>query len=117
MAVQRCLSCEIRLILFATDCNLGTFLPRALSDQFVSGIRDGNTKKKLLSQDTATLEDVIKIATADEAAKYIQWQHIPKATDMYHDVSIPHLNDNKQNQHYHLDCKKDPTFMRKRRGN
>ena len=43
-----------RLRRLATDCNFGTFLPRALRDQFVSGIRDGNTKKKLLSQDIST---------------------------------------------------------------
>ena len=53
----------------ATDCNFGTFLPRALRDQFVSGIPDGNTKKKLLSQDISTFEDAMKIAIANEAAK------------------------------------------------
>ena len=58
-----------RLRRSATDCNFGTFLPRALRDQFISGIRDGNTKKKLLSQDILTIEDAMKIAIADEAAK------------------------------------------------
>ena len=58
-----------RLRRLATDCNFGTFLPRALQDQFVSGIRDGNTKKKLLSQDISTFGDAMKTAIADEAAK------------------------------------------------
>ena len=58
-----------RLRRLATDYNFGTFLPRALRDQFVSGIRDGNTKKKLLSQDISAFEDAMKTAIADEAAK------------------------------------------------
>ena len=58
-----------RLRRLATDCNFGTFLPRALWDQFVSGIRDGNTKKKLLSQDISTFEDAMKTAIAYEVAK------------------------------------------------
>lgn len=58
-----------RLRRLATDCNFGTFLTRALRDQFISGIRDEHTKKKLLSQDTSTFEDAMKLAIADEAAK------------------------------------------------
>ena len=58
-----------RLRRLATACNFGTFLPRAVWDQFVSGIRDGNTKKKLLSQDISTLEDAMTTAIADDAVK------------------------------------------------
>ena len=58
-----------RLRRLATNCNFGTFLPRGLRDQFLSGIRDGNTKKKVLSQDISTFEDAMKTAIADEAAK------------------------------------------------
>ena len=58
-----------RLRRLATDCNFGTLLPRALRDQFLSGIRDGNTKKKLLCQDISTLQDIMKTAIADEAKK------------------------------------------------
>ena len=58
-----------RLRRLATDCNFGTFLPRAVWDQFVSGIRDGNIKKKLLSQDISALEDAMTTAIADDAVK------------------------------------------------
>ena len=58
-----------RLRRLASDCNFGTFLPRALRDQFVSGIKDGNTKKKLLSQDVKTFEEAKTVSIADEAAK------------------------------------------------
>ena len=36
-----------RLGRLASDCNFGTSLQKVLRDQFVSGIRDENTKKKL----------------------------------------------------------------------
>ena len=58
-----------RLRRLATDCNFGKLLPRALQDQFLSGIRDGNTRKKLLSQDISTLKDTMKTAIANEACK------------------------------------------------
>ena len=58
-----------RLRRLAADCNFGTFLQRALRDHFVSGIRDENTKKKLLSQDSLTFEDAMKVSIADEAAR------------------------------------------------
>ena len=43
------------------------FLPRALRDQFVCGIRNTSTLKKLLSQDKS-FEECVNNAVADEAA-------------------------------------------------
>jgi hypothetical protein len=51
----------------ASTCNFGNFLPRALRDQFVCGIRDHNTQTKLLSEDR-TFEQCLTVAAADEAA-------------------------------------------------
>ena len=60
---------SVRLRRLAADCNFGTFLQRALRDQFVSGILDENTKKKLLSEDSLAFEDAMKVSIADEAAR------------------------------------------------
>ena len=52
----------------AVNCKFDLFLQRALRDQFVCGIRNGNTLKKLLSQDK-TFDDCLNIAIADERAE------------------------------------------------
>lgn len=52
----------------AVHCDFGTFLTRALRDQFVSGVRNIYTKKKLLSEDK-TFEAALAIALADETAE------------------------------------------------
>ena len=51
----------------ASTCNFGDFLTEALRDQFVCGIRNGNTQRKLLSEDRS-FEQAMQIALADEAA-------------------------------------------------
>ena len=51
----------------ASTCNFGTFLSRALRDQFVSGVSSRDTQLKLL-QETKSFEECIKIAVAEEAA-------------------------------------------------
>ena len=48
-------------------CDFGTHLPRALRDQFVIGVKNQATKKKLLSDDK-TFEECQRIAIADETA-------------------------------------------------
>jgi hypothetical protein len=57
-----------RLRGMADRCNFGAFLERALRDQFVSGIRDQNTQRKLLEEDRA-FQDCVTMAAADETAK------------------------------------------------
>lgn len=52
----------------AVHCNFGPYLPRALRDQFVGGVRSQPTKKKLLSEDR-TFEQTLKVAQADELAE------------------------------------------------
>ena len=49
----------------AVNCNFGTYLTRALRDQFVGGVKSQATKKKLLSEDR-TFEQALKVAQADE---------------------------------------------------
>ena len=50
------------------NCNFGTYLTRALRDQFVGGVKRQATKKKLLSEDR-TFEQALKAAQADELAE------------------------------------------------
>ncbi|XP_068675547.1 uncharacterized protein [Montipora foliosa] len=50
------------------NCNFGTYLTRALRDQFVGGVKSQATKKKLLSEDR-TFEQALKVAQADELAE------------------------------------------------
>ena len=56
-----------RLRHLASSCNFGEFLNRSLRDQFVCGIRNPATRKKLLSEDR-TFQKAIQVATADEIA-------------------------------------------------
>ena len=57
-----------RLRRLAVNCKFDFFLSRALRDQFVCGIRNPGSLKKLLSQDKG-FEDCLNIAIADEAAE------------------------------------------------
>ncbi|XP_067022224.1 uncharacterized protein [Acropora muricata] len=52
----------------AVNCNFGTYLTRALRDQFVGGVKSQATKKKLLTEDR-TFEQALKVAPADELAE------------------------------------------------
>ena len=52
----------------AVNCHFGTYLTRALRDQFVGGVKSQATKKKLLSEDR-TSEQALKVAQADELAE------------------------------------------------
>ncbi|XP_068726314.1 uncharacterized protein [Montipora capricornis] len=52
----------------AVNFNFGTYLTRALRDQFVGGVKSQATKKKLLSEDR-TFEQALKVAQADELAE------------------------------------------------
>ena len=56
-----------RLRGMAADCNFVNFLTRALRDQFISGIRGEDTRRKLLEVDR-TFDECYQVATADEAA-------------------------------------------------
>ena len=58
----------IKLKRLAQNCNFGTYLTRALRDQFVGVVKSQATKKKLLSEDR-TFEQALKVAQADELAK------------------------------------------------
>ena len=51
----------------ASTCNFGTFLARALRDQFVSGIKSREIQKKLL-ESNKTFDECIAAANADEMA-------------------------------------------------
>ena len=56
-----------RLRGLASTCNFGTFLPRALRDQFVVGCRNSESQHKLLQEDRS-FDQCVAIAAADEAA-------------------------------------------------
>ena len=56
-----------RLRHYASTCDFGQFLNRSLRDQFIGGIRNSATRKKLLNEDR-TFQDVLKVAIADEVA-------------------------------------------------
>ncbi|CAH3194455.1 unnamed protein product, partial [Porites evermanni] len=56
-----------RLRHLAATCNFGEFLNRSLRDQFVCGIRNPATRKKLLSEDR-TFQEALQVAIADEIA-------------------------------------------------
>ncbi|CAB3978290.1 Retrovirus-related Pol poly from transposon [Paramuricea clavata] len=56
-----------RLRHYASTCDFGQFLNRSLRDQFICGIRNSATRKKLLNEDR-TFQDVLKVAIADEVA-------------------------------------------------
>ena len=56
-----------RLRRLAVNCKFDNFLSRALRDQFVCGIRNPNSLKKLLAQDK-NFDECLNIAIADEAA-------------------------------------------------
>ncbi|CAH3183162.1 unnamed protein product, partial [Porites lobata] len=56
-----------RLRHLAATCNFGEFLNRSLRDQFVCGIRNPATRKKLLSEDR-TFQEALRVAIADEIA-------------------------------------------------
>ena len=56
-----------RLRHLASIFNFGEFLTRSLRDQFVCGIRNSATRKKLLSEDR-TFQEALKVAISDEAA-------------------------------------------------
>ena len=70
-----------RLRHLASTCNFGEFLSRSLRDQFVCGIRNPATRKKLLSEDR-TFQKALQVAVADEiAAKetlQVQQQQLPQ---------------------------------------
>ena len=70
-----------RLRHLAATCNFGEFLNRSLRDQFVCGIRNPATRKKLLSEDR-TFQEALRVAIADEiAAKetlQVQQQQLPQ---------------------------------------
>ena len=51
----------------ASSCNFGEFLNRLLRDQFVCGIHNPATRKKLLSEDR-TFQKAMEVANADEIA-------------------------------------------------
>lgn len=57
-----------RLRRLASDCNFGTYLERSLRDQFITGIRNPNTRKKLLDQDRS-FQEALKVAISDEMAQ------------------------------------------------
>ena len=57
-----------RLRGMADKCNFGRFLNRALRDQFVSGIRNRDTQRKLLEEDR-DFQECVTIAAADETAR------------------------------------------------
>jgi len=56
-----------RLRHLASTCKFGEFLNRSLRDQFVCGIRNPATRKKLLSEDR-TFQQALEAAIADEIA-------------------------------------------------
>ena len=70
-----------RLRHLAATCNFGEFLNCSLRDQFVGGIRNPATQKKLLSEDR-TFQEALQVAIADEiAAKVtlqVQQQQLPQ---------------------------------------
>ena len=71
-----------RLRRYASTCNFGGFLNRSLRDQFVCGIRNPSTRKKLLNKDR-TFQDALKVAVADEVAskETLEAQNDPKPVE------------------------------------
>ena len=59
-------SAELRHL--ARDCEFGAYLPDALRDQFVCGLRSESMHRRLLAEDTLTLKRALEIATGMEAA-------------------------------------------------
>ncbi len=59
--------CSARLRLLASSCNFCEFLNRLLRDQFVYGIHNPATRKKLLSVDVM-FQQAMQVALADEIA-------------------------------------------------
>ena len=60
-----------RLKNIAVDCQFGTHLDRALSDQFVAGLRDLSVRKLILSKtdtDVSTFDKIFQIALTEETA-------------------------------------------------
>jgi hypothetical protein len=61
------LCCSARLRHYASTFNFGEFLNRSLRDQFMCGINNPSTRKRLLNEDR-TFQDALKVALADEVA-------------------------------------------------
>lgn len=76
----------------ASTCNFGEFLNCSLRDQFICGIRNIATCKKLLSEDYSFL-DALKVTTADEiVAKetlQVQQQQSPQTVNAVCKDSTP----------------------------
>lgn len=56
---------SVQLRHLASTCNFGEFLNHSLRDQFVCGIRNPATRKKLLGQD-GTFQEALQVTIADE---------------------------------------------------
>ena len=82
----------------SSNCNYGTFLERALRDQFVSGVSNSETQMKLL-QENKTLDECIKLAIAGETAT-------KEASAFKSGVSVNYFANSMQNK-----TKKMNTFM------
>ena len=82
----------------SSNCNHGTFLERALRDQFVSGVSNSETQMKLL-QENKTLDECIKLAIAGEIAS-------KEASAFKSGVSVNYFANSMQNK-----TKKMNTFM------
>ena len=75
-----------RLRHLASSCNFGEFLNRSLRDQFVCGIRNSATCKKLLSEDL-TFQQAMQVAIADEIAAKESMQVQPQLSQPVHAVA------------------------------
>ncbi|XP_063220109.1 uncharacterized protein K02A2.6-like [Bacillus rossius redtenbacheri] len=63
----------------AQTCNFGAFLPEALRDQFVSGLRSSNIQQKLIEAEY-TLDQAYALATTlEQAEKQQQLFHVPQS--------------------------------------
>ncbi|CAB4007683.1 Retrovirus-related Pol poly from transposon [Paramuricea clavata] len=78
-------------------CNFGTYLTRALRDQFVGGVRSRSTRKKLLSEDR-TFDQAVKVAQADELAEKESKEMLLSAERT--DTTQAHSISNKRKYHF-----------------
>ena len=72
----------------ASTCNFGTFLPDALRDRFVCGLRSTSLQKKLLADDY-TFQQALKVALNHEAAEKDVAQLNAKPADTVNKIRSP----------------------------
>ena len=98
----------------AAKCNFEAFLPEALRDRFVCGLRDASIQKRLLAESALKLDQAIEIAQGMEAAD-IQAKKFQKqvgASTCEVDLSIPTVGKVQPPPGRHTDSKQEKRCYR-----